>query len=296
MTDTTRQMPFVQFEFTHALGPSPGRYVVNADGADDAPRPQEVLVIDVVRAQVAKRRRRRRGPAPLDPNAGPDPLALAVVTHVKTGLADDGDTAARWVHACEESPALQHEWIEDALAVVNVAIRAHRASCADPYFPEVTRSDPREIRIGHGTAPELAGGSWHHAFAVPAPRLPRTGYDERNAPSEVVAQSLGGHRVTLQTDELVLRALLDLDHGRLGCAALQLHAAARMLAHETSDDPVAPALATRLAARPELAAAHELDAASLTGTEPELQQAAVELRKMTDAWRAEMLSRFRIDD
>lgn len=293
MTDVTRQMPFVQFEFTHALGPAPGRYVVNADDADGVARAQEVLIIEIVRARAMQRRRRRR--PPLDPAAEPEPLALAVVTHVRTALADDGDAAAGWVRACGEDPALQNAWIEEALALVNIAIRAHRASCADPYFPEVARSDPRTIRIGYGTAPELAGGRWQQAFAVQAPRVPRAGYAERNAPAEVVAQSLGGHPVTLQSDELLLRALLDLDHGRLGCAALQLHAAARMLAYETRDVDGPAALARRLAALPALSAGLERGAATLTGTESELQQAAVELRKVTDAWRAEMLTRFRID-
>jgi hypothetical protein len=298
MSSAARMFPFVQFEFTHALGPAPGRYVVS-DEADAGARDlnaSDVLLLDVAGAPTVQRRRRRRAER-LDPAAGAAPVTLALVTHVRAARADDGADGACLVQACEAAANMQAAWIEEGLALVNLAVRAHRASCGDPYFPELTASDPRVVRIGYGAASEVAAGRWEYAFAVDGPRAPRLGYAERNAPAEVVAAALGGRPVLLQADELVLRALVDLDHGRLDCAALQLHAAARMLAVELAGVADTPSLATSLQALPGVADRLGRATAELPllpdVTEAQLQEAATGLRRITNAYRAEVLDRFR---
>lgn len=294
MTRAAPLLPFVQLEFTHALGPAPGRYVVSEE-ADASARDldsADVLVLDAVPAPAVRRgRRHRRG---LDSGAAAADVSLAVATHIKPTLAEDG---AAWVQACEEDPAMQAGWLAEALALLNRAVRAHRASCGDPYFPELLVSDPRTVRIGYGTASEVAAGRWAYAFAVGRGRSPRLGHAERNAAPEVVAAALGGRPVLLQADELVLRGLLDLDHGRLGCAALQLHAAARMLAAELAGVDVAPGLEARVRALSGIV--EQLDHAvrdpliADDDAEARLQETASALRQITDGYRTGVLAYFR---
>jgi hypothetical protein len=289
VSDHTRLLPFVQLEFTHAIGPAAGRYVVAGDGA---PAPglegADVLLLDVEPAPAVKRRRLRGAQAGSD--AGP--VALAIATHVKASLAGDGDgdEAVRWVTACQEDPALQGAWVDEALRIVNRAIRAHRATCGDPYFTELTATDPRAARIGFGAASEVSAGRWRHAFAVVPLKSPKLGHAERSVPSEVVAAALAGHPVSLQADELILRALLDLDQGRTGLAALQLHAAARMLAAEVGDEHGRPL--------PELRArldelTRDVPPADGPVAADELHAAAATLRMVADHRRAEVLAGFR---
>jgi hypothetical protein len=277
VTDASSLHPFVQLEFTHALGPASGRFVVDR-GADEP----EVLIFDVAPAP-AVRRRRMRGARDEGAPAEPEPVALALVTHVKAGLARDDAEVRRWVDACREDPELQDTWVREALLVLNHAIRAHRATCGDPYFAELDVSDPRAARIGYGTAPEVAAGRWATAFGV-APAAPaRLSRFQRNAPAEAVAAALGGAPVVLQADELLLRALLDLDHHRPACAVLQLQATLRMLAAEAGEE--LPDVEARLGA---LAAALPAEP-----DEDELQRAASRIRTVLEARRAHILDAHR---
>jgi hypothetical protein len=294
VSSRTRLLPFVQLEFTHALGPVPGRYVVADDGRPGEADPEgaEVLLLDVAAAPAVTRRRARaaRGAAtqPATPEAAP--VSLAVATHVKVALAGDGDEAVRWVQACREDPALQVTWVAAALELVNRAIRAHRASCGDPYFTELNATDPRVVRIGYGSAHEVSRGRWQTAFVVEPRSAPKLGQAQRTAPSEVVAAALAGRPISLQADELVLRALLDLDQDRIACAALQLHAAARMLAAELGPDGGSDleALGARLG---ELTRHLPLPDGAVTPAE--LHGAAARLRTIAEAWRADVLVAFR---
>lgn len=300
MSYASRLMPFVQLEFTHALGPVQGRYVVAPEdggpltGFDTA----DVLLIDVVTARAASRRRART-PRSVTPDAEVPAVALALATHIKAGLAGDGDEAVRWVQACQEDVALQSAWVEDGLAVLNRAIRAHRAGCGDPYFTEMTATDPRAARIGYGAAREVSFGGWQHAFTVEPVKRCKLDHVARNAPAEVVAAALAGHPVAFQADELVLRALLDLDQGRTGCATLQLHAASRMLMAETSAITGGAAVDERLTGLPALNVRLEELSRRLAlpdgdvALEGELHEAAAQLREVAEMWRSDALGRFR---
>lgn len=298
MTGSAAGLPFVQLEFTHALGPSPGRYVVSSEGDAAAREPgtSEVLVIDAVPAPAVRRRGRHHdGDA-----AASSAVTLAVVTHIKTRLARDERMggAAEWVQASAADPALQRAWTDEAIALVNQAVRAHRVSCGDPYFPEVTSTDPRVVRIGYGSPAAVVAGAWEHAYLVTPARAPRLGHAERNAAPEVVAAALGGRPVLLDADELILRGLLDLDQGRSRLAALELEAAARSLLAELDGVAASAELDARRAALPGVLArlqghppgAHsdradrDLDTA--------LHAAASELRRTSDAYRTDVLARY----
>ena len=296
---STRLLAFVQLELTHALGPAPGRYVVG-DGHGGTPGSADVLIIDVAGAPAVKRRR-LRGAAEAIAGAEPPSVALALATHVRAGSPPDGDGdgVARRVQACREDPGLQRAWVDEALAVVNRAIRAHRVSCADPYFTELTRTDPRVVRIGYGAAPEVSAGRWRYAFTVQPEKPVGLDMAQRNAPAEVVAAALHGRAMVLEADELLLRGLFDLDQGRFSCAALQLHAAARVLHTEVRGVADAPGLEVRVAALPALTAeleevTRELPVPGDAAAVQRLHELAEELRGITDAWRAEVLDRFRL--
>ncbi|MCW2985826.1 MAG: hypothetical protein JWR63_3396 [Conexibacter sp.] len=240
--DRPDRLAFVQLEFTHALGPAAGRYVV-ANVAPDARFPTsdqaelDVLVLDVAAgATPILPRGMKRSRKPVDPT-GPAPVPVFVATHVRAAGHGDAASVKAEVGECRDNAERQGQWIGEAIAVVNQAIRAHRAACGDPYFAEIMPGDPRAVRIGYGAPRDVGHAGWEYAFSATSSE-PRLGYYEKTAPSEVVAAMLKGHRAVLDADELLLRGLLDLDQGRRDCAALQLHAAARLLARELRDEEV----------------------------------------------------------
>lgn len=234
-------LPFVQLEFTHALGPVPGRYVVSNVSPD--PRFPEsdaseldVLVLDVASAAAILPRGVKRSRRSLK-SGDPAAVAVFVATHVRVASHGDGASVKADVANTRDSPERQGEWVGEAIAIINQAIRGHRASCGDPYFSEIMLGDARAIRIGYGTPRDVGHAGWEYAFDATGSSA-RLGHYEKSAPAEVVAAVLAGHPVVIDADELLLRALLDLDQGRRDCAALQLHAAARLLEHELEHEVV----------------------------------------------------------
>lgn len=274
--------PFVQFEFTHAFGPEPGRYVVPPDepmeGAVSeggeipagealqevvaAPGPRlepagglrevssaDVLVVRVVQAPPARgfgllRRRARRLAA--DESPRPVPLALATLVSATTPMKRR--EAARLLDDLRQSSESQESWVTEGLGVLNRAIRAYRAGAQDPYLMEVTRVDPRAVRVGYGSAEDVSNGRWREALALPPAPEHRLSRTERLGPSESMAAVLAGRTRVLDADELLLRGMLDLEHGRLRCAAVQLAAALRSLVAELGDEALSADAAERLAA------------------------------------------------
>jgi hypothetical protein len=234
-------LPFVQLEFTHALGPVPGRYVVS----NVAPDPRfaegdtselDVLVLDVASASPILPRGMKRSRKSVQPGAPAD-VAVFVATHVRVASHGDGASVKADVANTRDSPERQGQWVGEAIVIINQAIRAHRASCGDPYFSEIMLGDARAIRIGYGKPRDVGHADWEYAFDATASAA-RLGHYEKSAPAEVVAALLAGHPAVIDADELLLRALLDLDQGRRDCAALQLHAAARLLERELDHEVV----------------------------------------------------------
>lgn len=269
---------FAQLEFSHAIGPPAGRYVVGAPAGDTRasaaagarawppPLPAEatadVLVVAKLGAAPARARLLRRTQPALD--GEPRDVVLITATFVRSRHALDDAAARETVAGLRRSDADREALIAEALEVVNLAIRAHRAVAGDPYLAEVTRRDPRVVRVGVGSGELLSEGRWSDALVAPPPRDGRL-----KAPTltEYVADVLGGRLKLAECEELAVRALADVEQGRHRAGALQLRAAADLAGAE--DPPV----------RTDLAAVQRCAEAALAGALDAEQQA--ELRALT---------------
>src|SRR5205823_357150 len=81
---------------------------------------------------------------------------------------------------------------------------------------------------------EVVDGRWRECYVLP-PRAPSRGRRQMLAPQEQVAAILSGRSPAHASENLVLRARLDLDQGRTRAAALQLRIGADALAAELRD-------------------------------------------------------------
>jgi hypothetical protein len=260
---------FVQLEFTHALGPHAARYVVDARIAGDrtldaAParasiadegaysaletRNREaagvtrgigvadVLVVGVVGAPASRLRLLRRARYAEEP-AAPAEVPLSLVTFVKgtVPLRDEREAKQR-LEAIRFSEEQQNVCVQEALGVLNIAIRAHRTGAHDPYAIEVTLRDARRVRIGYGATEQVHEGRWQAALELSPLTGRRSTRIERLRPAEAVAAVLSGRIRMLEAEDLLLRALVDLDNRRTRGAAFQVGAAIRLLALELGPD------------------------------------------------------------
>ncbi len=292
---------FAQFEFTHGVGPGPGRYLVAPDRDRDDPGASlargephrtlgttlgtgqaDVLVVAVHGANRAPFRLRRKA-RPADPAAGVEevPVLLAAYVEASTPIGQ-ADAARRRLDEIAGDEALQQRWIDEGLDVLNRAIRAYRAGAGDPYLLEVARRDARVVRIGYATTTQVADGRWTEALEIPPPPGGRQRRARVLAPAEAVADAMTGRLPVLECEDLLLRVHLDLDHRRWRAAALQLAAAAALLATELPGDDRAE-LAEAGAALARVACERPLDDAEIEEVEALLHRArrVVEHRRAT---------------
>jgi hypothetical protein len=208
---------FIQMEFPWELGPADGRYLIrrHADG-----EPERVVVLDTLGA--AKRARgvlgaRRRPQAAPEPPPEPVPTARAtVIDPVSVSAERQAQTWLAGLDAERDTRA--------AAAMLNRMLAAHRIATADPYISEVSPAQALVIRAGWGEGEQVAYGRWLQARELPwSERRARRSASLR--PQERLAVLLGARGDALICEELVLRARLDLDAGRLAHAALQLERA-----------------------------------------------------------------------
>lgn len=311
---------FVQFDFTHAVGPHAAKYVVEpellsvgqSEGAEaSTPQPSldpwldernrelagttrgiggsDVLVVGVLAAPAARPRLLRRT-RPVDPQAPPEPVALSRITYVRGSRPfTRTEEARRELQAIQFEEARQRQWVRAGLHVLNLAIRGYRAGAPDPYAIEVTRRDARSIRIGWGDSEEVQNGRCHEAVALPPLQQPKATRIQRLRPAEAVAAVLSARTRILESEDLLLRCLVDLDHGRTRAAAGQLAAATRLLPHELRDRPGADGLdyaGLERAATTAESLAHVADERPLTPPETaELERLLDALAGTIDAWR-----------
>lgn len=229
-----RLFVFVQMEFPWPLGPANGRYVLRAsEGAE----PERVVVLGTLGTHIGEperlgrrpgtraRARRRLVPASAEPALVEamrativDPVPLPSERQAQAWLA--GLDAEREAHA--------------AAAVLNRVVHLHRIAAADPYVREISAAGALVIRAGWGEGEQVADGAWLHARELPPVTAKNDSVargpvrSDRTAalrPQERLAELLSARSAPLLCEELVLRARLDLDHGRAPSAAVGLQAA-----------------------------------------------------------------------
>jgi hypothetical protein len=290
-------VPFVELEFTHGLGPPPGRYVVRAAGSEPpasvppagvAPTlpvgSADVLLVRIDQAPAARRPLLRRSrPAQVEPGGPPAEVPVYVAALLfATRAFDDHPAADAAMAGWRADGASAEPLVHEALVVLNRAVRAYRAAAADPYVVEVTRADARAVRVGHGGA-DLVRGDWDDAVALPAQQASRLGRADRLRPAEIVAAVLAGRAPILDGEDVLLRAVLDIEQGRPDVAAVQLELAVRLLL----DEPAGPGSRLpwgrdRATGVRERLGDEQTRAAALA----ELRALAAEVGEAIDAWRA----------
>ncbi len=287
-------LPFVELEFVHAVGPSAGRYVVavDDDGTGEGPA-EDVLQIKIVEGTTTSKGLRRRT---RDESAAAAPADVPVLRAMWIGASQASPTkgeAAGRLERLRRQEDEREELVEAILGVLNTAVRAHRAAARDPYVAEVTRADPRAVRFGYGEARPLTQGQWTEAFLAPAPRPPALDRAVKLGPSETVALALRGRLDLLESEELVLRASLDLDQERWRAAGTQLVAAVDLLRHELAgargagvavlvEDEDLVRRGDRVRSLSQLARRDELDEVA----QQELRSHADALADALESWRA----------
>jgi hypothetical protein len=225
---------FLQFEFPWELGPPDGRYLLRSGAAAE---PERVVVLGTLGAAprasargpgLAILRRSRRGKV----LAGGPPEPARVATTRVTIVDPVPLSAERQARA----------WLDDldterdssaALGVLNRVLRFHRIASADPYIHEVSPAQALVIRAGWGEGEQVADGRWLHARELPWTERSRSGGGRRRRgdrsaalrPQERLAELLSARGEALLCEDLVLRARLDLDHGRVAHAAIELDGA-----------------------------------------------------------------------
>jgi hypothetical protein len=145
-------------------------------------------------------------------------------------------------------------------------VAAYRACAADPYVVELTRADPRAVRVGYGAAPQVVLGDWTQALGVAPPPPARVTRTIQLMPTQGMASVLAGQTTVLESEELVLRALLDLQHDRIRGAAVGLQAGVELLLGEIAGEVLPGAVQQRVdALLPLRGKAGELAAAARRG-------------------------------
>jgi hypothetical protein len=200
-----------------------------------------VIAVKTIGAPLKRERTVRRGarrrPSQAEPGDEAEPVTVTRVTVIRGQAFEDGAAAQQWFAGCGDAEPAFRE-IAEALRLLNHAIHAHRVSAADPYVGDVSLRSVRRIRLGYGTGDELVEGRWHEAYTVP-PAVTHGGRRRMLSPEEQVARILGGRRPTHPSEELLLRARLDFDQGRMRAAALQADAACAALAAELRGEEAA---------------------------------------------------------
>ena len=188
-----------------------------------------VLVLGTLGAPERRRMRGRRA-RPVD-EVDPEPVPTSRATVVRPEPFGSREEAGRWLAALRANDSAMEAELDEALRVLNRALRAHRAATADPWLGEVSAERALVARIGYGRGEAVTEGRYGEAVELPragARRVKRS----MEAPEERFAALLGARSEALVGEELVLRARADLAAGRPREAALQARVALEALVAE----------------------------------------------------------------
>ena len=217
----TRLFTFVQMELPWELGPPDGRYLLRkAAEIPDGREPQHVVVLSTIGAErrgVLGRRTRTRRADP-EPQASTVPVARATVVDPVPLSAES--QARAWLAQLDPEREAQA-----AADVLNRMLFAQRIAGATPHIHEVSPAQALALRAGFGEGEQVADGLWLDAreLLLSNRRAGRRATVLR--PQERLAALLSGRESHLLCEELVLRARLDLDGGRVALAAIELERA-----------------------------------------------------------------------
>jgi hypothetical protein len=224
---------FCQLDFSFPLGPPDGRYLARGGGDE--------LDVIVFRTLGAQRRSVLRGRRPKQAEPGavdPEPVSISRVTVIDSVGFEDEAAASKWLDRCRGEEDEREQSTDHAIRVINRAIHANRVSSGDPYEHELTREQAQMVRLGYGGGDDVVDGHWRAAITLPAPR--QRGRRKMLGPHEQLAAILSGRSEAHPSEDLALRARLDLEQGRTRQSAIQLRAAADALEVELAamhDDP-----------------------------------------------------------
>ena len=182
-----------------------------------------------------RRGRRRRGrPRDSDPEAVPE-VPVTRITGIRPGPFATREEAEEWLRQTTDGQDAGGDLVDEALAVLNRALHAHRLATHDPYAGGASEALAIGRRIGFGNGDELADGRWEQARELP-PSAGRRSRAEALRPQERLAAALGGREPVAACETLVLRARADLDGRRVREAALQLRVGLEALLAEVEAD------------------------------------------------------------
>jgi hypothetical protein len=216
----------VQLEFGFVLGPPDGRYLMRdePDGPTEA-----VLVLCTLGSPEPRRLGGRRAWAV--ENAEPARVHTSRATVVRPEPFDSRDAASAWLDALRGDYQAALAARDAGVQVLNRALRAQRAAAADPYLAEVSGERSLVARIGFGRGDAVADGRFGEALELPRAGRRRV-KRSMEAPEERFAALLGAREQALVSEELVLRARIDLNAHRPREAALQARVALEALIAE----------------------------------------------------------------
>ena len=204
-----------------------------------------MIVFAALHSERSSRSRGRR-PGRLPPGAvQPEPIPITRVTVIAAEPFGDEGSARDWLERCRGRGEAGGDEIADALAHVNRAVAAYRVSAANPHAHDVSRDQAVCVRLGYGSGTKLVDGAWEDALIVShehgRPRVRR----RMLAPEQELAGILTGRRAGIQpSEELLLRARLDLDGGRHVEAAMQVRVAVEALRAELAREGAADSAVT----------------------------------------------------
>ena len=190
-------------------------------------------MIASLHAPRASRLRRGRPVALAPGDAEPEAVPITRVTVIAAEPFAGEDEARAWLARCGARGDHDEEELRWATGHVNVAVSAYRIAAADAHARDVSSDQALRVRLGYGTGADLVNGAWNDALLMPPHRRGPKVRRRMLSPEEELAGILTGRRPAgFPSEELLLRARLDLDAGRHAEATLQTRIAAEALAAE----------------------------------------------------------------
>lgn len=166
--------------------------------------------------------------------AQPEPVPTSRATVIDPNPVSETE-GADWLTTVRRDKEFADEQVDGALRVLNQALHAHRLAKTDPHSRDASDNVALVTRVGIGVGDDVADGRYTEAWEMPRGGIRRT-KRSMDAPDERFAALLGGREPLYACEELVLRARIDLDAGRMREAALQARIALETVLAELGSD------------------------------------------------------------